>query len=75
MRVLIGLGISLALTASASAQQPQMNPLEQALSNKLTAEINSGLQCNVAAVNAAKQIADMQKQIDDLKAKYEAPQK
>jgi TolA-binding protein len=75
MRVLIGLGISLALTASASAQQPQMNPLEQALSNKLMAEINSGLQCNVAAVNAAKQIADMQKQIDELKAKYEAPQK
>jgi TolA-binding protein len=75
MRVLIGLGISLALTASASAQQPQMNPLEQALSNKLMAEINSGLQCNVAAVNAAKQIADMQKQIDELKAKYKAPQK
>ena len=75
MKVLIGIGISLALTASAAAQQPQMNPLEQALSNKLMAEINSSLQCSVAAVNAAKQIADMQKQIDELKAKYEAPQK
>jgi TolA-binding protein len=75
MKFLIGVIFWISLAVVASAQVSQQSALEQALSNKLMAEINSGLQCSVAAVNAAKQIADMQKQIDDLKAKYEAPPK
>jgi hypothetical protein len=70
MQLLIIIMAMVAFATTASAQS-QQSPLEQALSRKLTEEINSSLQCNVAAVNAAKQIADLQKQIDDLKSKYE----
>ena len=71
-KFIIGASILLVLAATAAAQQPsQQSPLEQALSKKLMDEINSNLQCGVSAVNAAKQIADLQKQVDDLKSKYE----
>ena len=73
MKFLLSALLTLALTATASAQQAPQSPMETVLANKLMAEISSGLQCSVAAVNAAKQIADLQKQLDDLKAKYEPP--
>ena len=68
------------MLASAGAQQPPLaptpSPFEQALSQKLSLEINEDLQDKAALMterqkNSAleKQVADLQKQIDALKPK------
>lgn len=50
-----------------SAQQPP-TPTEQALSNKLLAEISAGIQCNASAVALQQQLAAITKERDELKA-------
>ena len=71
---------ALLLTLIASpvfAQQanPPQSPMEQALTSKLTEEYNQNLQLRASIIQAHEQITAQQKQIDDLKAKYEPPKK
>lgn len=67
---ILNIGILLALTVAASAQQPQQTPAQVALT------INGVIGQWAQALEAQqKQIADLQKQIEDLKTKCEAPAK
>lgn len=71
MRVLSAALISAAAITGANAQPPQppSSPMEQALGAKLMQEINAGLQCSAGIVQLQKQVADLTKERDDLKAK------
>lgn len=62
---------------AAFAQQPgpPPSPQEQALSGKLMAEINENIQLRSALISANDRSIALQKQVDDLKAKYEPPVK
>lgn len=62
------LAITLASTA-AFAQQP--TSLERAISSKMMAEINSGLQCSVGLIDAQSALAAAQARIKELEAKLE----
>lgn len=74
----LALGMSmLAMPVSAQQQPPppqqQQSPSERALGNKLMTEINAGLQCNAQLVGAADQIATLQKELAEEKAKNVKP--
>lgn len=57
--------------AIAMAQQQGPTPTEKALQDKLLVEISSGLQC-MANNNAGQaELAKLQKELAELKAKYE----
>jgi hypothetical protein len=62
--------ISLAGAIPAHAQQ-QQTPMEQALSMKLLAEVNTTLQCTAAQVTMQGQFQAAQARIKDLETKYE----
>ena len=47
------------VATSAVAQSPP--PTEQALANKLTAEINMSLQCQAALITATKELEELRK--------------
>jgi xanthine dehydrogenase molybdopterin-binding subunit B len=61
----------LASVTGAAAQQPP-TPYEQALGAKLMAEINSELTCSTDLISARNQVADLNRQIDDLKKQLAA---
>lgn len=60
----------LLLTSTAVCAQ-QSSPLEQALSVKLSAEINAGLQCSAAIVTMQQDLAKVQARIKELEEKHE----
>ena len=65
--------LMVAMPVSAQQPAPQQSPSERALGNKLMVEINAGLQCNAQLVGAADQIAALQKELADEKAKNAKP--
>lgn len=77
MKLFLALPLVAALTVAASAQQPQppqqQSPSERAIAQKLMAEINAGLQCGAQLVSAGDQIAQLQKELADEKAKNAKP--
>lgn len=73
MRFVIGVVALIAVAFPALAQQRQATPAEQlqALNGKLQDEINQDMQVRQVLAQANSTIIDLQKQVDDLKAKYE----
>lgn len=67
--------LSAAASTGAFAQQqgPIQTPSEQALTMKLSEEINAGMQDRVALIAARRKVDELQKQLDDLKPKAETP--
>ena len=64
---------SISVAAMAQTAPPKPPTLsEQALSNKLTHEINEGLACDAAKIDVQRQLNDAVDQIKDLKAKLAA---
>lgn len=61
--------LMITITLPASAQVATPTPMDQALSGKLTEEINQNLQYRSAVLQAQTKITDLEKQIADLKAK------
>ena len=61
MKILL---LTMLLITPALAQQ---TPQEQALGQKLLQEINQGLQCNATVIDLNKKLADLQKQLDEMK--------
>lgn len=57
------------LLSSTAAFTQQQSPSERAIVQKLMVEINAGLQCNTQLVSANDQIAQLQKELADEKAK------
>ena len=68
MWLISGILFVIMLTVSASAQQPSQTPMEQAVIAKLQDEYGQNLQLRAALIQAQKEVAD-------LKAKYETPPK
>lgn len=65
---LIVLAFALAtFPAMAQNARAQQSPLEQALSEKFSAEINKDLQDRAALIEAQRHIAELQKALDALK--------
>jgi hypothetical protein len=63
----------LAISSSASAQTaPQSSPLDQALSAKLMAEMNYGLQCATDLISVKAELDKAKQKIKELEGK-EAP--
>lgn len=73
MRFAVGLTLLAIFVVPAFAQQRQFTPAEQlqALNGKLQDEINQDMQVRQVLSQANSTIVDLQKQIDDLRAKYE----
>jgi hypothetical protein len=73
----LALTFALATTVAASAQAPQpapqQSPGERALAQRLMGEINNGLQCGTSLIAAQDQIAQLQKELADEKAKTAPP--
>lgn len=67
------LALAVIVPALAAAQQPQQTPMEMAVAGKLQEEYNQNLQLRSALIGEQQKSAALQKQIDDLKAKYETP--
>lgn len=65
--------VFLLLTASASSAQQARQPsaIEQALSNKLTVEMNSTLQCSVSLIDTERKLVEATSRINMLEEKYE----
>lgn len=72
MRLVIGVVALIVVALPALAQQRQATPAEQlqALNGKLQDEINQDMQVRQILSQANSTIIDLQKQVDDLKAKY-----
>ena len=49
----------------------QQSPSEQALSSKLLAEINAGLQCNTTLLTERAELQKAQARVKELEEKYE----
>lgn len=69
------LALAVIVPTVAAAQQPQQTPMEMAVAGKLQEEYNQNLQLRSALIGEQQKSAALQKQIDDLKAKYEPPKK
>lgn len=64
----IAVAIGFFLTSAALAQQPPASPSEQALAQKLMAEIGTGIQCSTATITLQQQLAAAQERIKKLEA-------
>lgn len=62
-----------AAISSVAVAQQQPAP-EQALAQKLMAEINTGLQCTAAAITLQQQLIAAQAELKELKAKLPKPE-
>jgi hypothetical protein len=69
MRVFAAFISALAISAPAYAQQ--QTPMEQALAQKLTIEVNASLQCSAAQVTTQGQLQAAQARVKELQDKYE----
>lgn len=63
------------IAAPASAQQQQQSSELEAMYARINAEVNTNLQCNVAAINLNRQLKEAQERVKTLEAKYEPADK
>lgn len=67
--------LSVGILLANAQQQPPMTPHEQALVNRLTAEINNSLTCSGALIAAQQQLQKANAEIAELKKKAGADDK
>jgi len=66
--------LSITFVSTASAQQTQQSPAEQALSSKLSREISEGLQLSTALVQERQKSAELERQLAEIKKTCPAKQ-
>jgi hypothetical protein len=71
----VRLWIIAAVVVASTAVQAQQSPSEQALGNKLMAEINAALQCDAGLISARQELAKSAARIKELEDKYEPKDK
>jgi hypothetical protein len=65
----------LVIASPALAQQVEPSPNEEALGNKLLAEMRGGIQCNASLILLQRQVKDLQAQLDAAKKSTETAPK
>jgi hypothetical protein len=65
------LPVAIALALSPAHAQQQQSPMEQALSQKIVAELNASLQCSASLLTIQAQLQTAQSRVKELEAKYE----
>lgn len=71
MRIWLAFLLAYGMTTAAFAQQ-QSTPIEQAMGQKIMAEINNGLACSARLIEVQKQLDDAQAKLKELEPKDKA---
>ena len=66
---MIRFAIILALLPCQALAQQQQSPIEQALSQKILAEVNAGLACSAQLIEVKKQLDEAQAKLKDFESK------